>query len=310
MYHSGYEYHPYAADHPYAAAGSPPAPAYGYSFQHQQQQQQPQHTHTTYWQPTPEERRYTSPPEPSPPTYRQPSPEPSPDVSPTASRRQHELPPPSLPSSIDFSKLVESYKYILDSVKPQDLSSLPIDKLWETASYSARLLGSEIERDKENIRQRERAEAAERAQLERERAEERERERRLHEEREQRRREAAEAEAVAAAEAEREAERQRAMSMAKVAKDQLQEAEAIAAAIVAAHTDENGITKLPQVCLGCDATSTPEWRRGPMGPRTLCNACGLVYAKLMKKRTKSPKVNSKDQPSDDSSVCDEEDEHP
>ncbi|KAJ3905902.1 hypothetical protein F5879DRAFT_694627 [Lentinula edodes] len=39
-----------------------------------------------------------------------------------------------------------------------------------------------------------------------------------------------------------------------------------------------------QTCLGCGATSTPEWRRGPMGPRTLCNACGLVYAKLIKKR--------------------------
>ncbi|TFK51995.1 hypothetical protein OE88DRAFT_1734998 [Heliocybe sulcata] len=41
-----------------------------------------------------------------------------------------------------------------------------------------------------------------------------------------------------------------------------------------------------QMCLGCNATSTPEWRRGPMGPRTLCNACGLVYAKLIKKRSR------------------------
>ncbi|KAF9244127.1 hypothetical protein BU15DRAFT_59469 [Melanogaster broomeanus] len=41
-----------------------------------------------------------------------------------------------------------------------------------------------------------------------------------------------------------------------------------------------------QTCLGCSATSTPEWRRGPLGPRTLCNACGLVYAKLLKKRAR------------------------
>lgn len=43
-----------------------------------------------------------------------------------------------------------------------------------------------------------------------------------------------------------------------------------------------------QTCLGCNATSTPEWRRGPLGPRTLCNACGLVYAKLIKKRNREP----------------------
>lgn len=41
-----------------------------------------------------------------------------------------------------------------------------------------------------------------------------------------------------------------------------------------------------QTCRGCGATSTPEWRRGPLGPRTLCNACGLVYAKLLKKRAR------------------------
>ena len=70
--------------------------------------------------------------------------------------------------------------------------------------------------------------------------------------------------------------------------------------------DETLVTE-GQACLGCSATATPEWRRGPMGmfpidhshhacradgsvlltgPRTLCNACGLVYAKLV--RTLSP----------------------
>ncbi|CEH18614.1 gata-4 5 6 transcription factor [Ceraceosorus bombacis] len=41
-----------------------------------------------------------------------------------------------------------------------------------------------------------------------------------------------------------------------------------------------------QQCLGCDAIETPEWRRGPMGNRTLCNACGLLYAKQKRKKAK------------------------
>lgn len=38
------------------------------------------------------------------------------------------------------------------------------------------------------------------------------------------------------------------------------------------------------VCQACQATATPEWRKGPTGPRTLCNACGLLYAKMCRKR--------------------------
>ncbi|KAF8605817.1 hypothetical protein BDV93DRAFT_604844 [Ceratobasidium sp. AG-I] len=49
-------------------------------------------------------------------------------------------------------------------------------------------------------------------------------------------------------------------------------------------------------CASCQATSTPEWRRGPLGPRTLCNACGLVYAKLMKKRAKEDKLSPAESP--------------
>lgn len=36
-------------------------------------------------------------------------------------------------------------------------------------------------------------------------------------------------------------------------------------------------------CRHCHETVTPEWRRGPYGNRTLCNACGLFYCKLIKK---------------------------
>ncbi|KIY64848.1 hypothetical protein CYLTODRAFT_445742 [Cylindrobasidium torrendii FP15055 ss-10] len=37
-------------------------------------------------------------------------------------------------------------------------------------------------------------------------------------------------------------------------------------------------------CHSCNIKETPEWRRGPDGARTLCNACGLHYAKLMRKQ--------------------------
>ncbi|ELR16490.1 GATA zinc finger domain containing protein [Acanthamoeba castellanii str. Neff] len=36
-------------------------------------------------------------------------------------------------------------------------------------------------------------------------------------------------------------------------------------------------------CHVCGVTDTPEWRRGPDGDHTLCNACGLHYAKALKK---------------------------
>ncbi|ORY32089.1 hypothetical protein BCR39DRAFT_524114 [Naematelia encephala] len=40
----------------------------------------------------------------------------------------------------------------------------------------------------------------------------------------------------------------------------------------------------PGRCHGCGVAATPEWRRGPDGPASLCNSCGLHYAKLAKKR--------------------------
>lgn len=38
------------------------------------------------------------------------------------------------------------------------------------------------------------------------------------------------------------------------------------------------------VCRHCGTSETPEWRRGPDGARTLCNACGLYHAKMVKKQ--------------------------
>lgn len=35
-----------------------------------------------------------------------------------------------------------------------------------------------------------------------------------------------------------------------------------------------GLTKK---CTHCEITQTPQWREGPLGPKTLCNACGVRY---------------------------------
>ncbi|GJN31935.1 hypothetical protein PR202_gb20396 [Eleusine coracana subsp. coracana] len=33
-------------------------------------------------------------------------------------------------------------------------------------------------------------------------------------------------------------------------------------------------------CVECRATTTPMWRSGSTGPRSLCNACGIRYRKI------------------------------
>jgi len=44
------------------------------------------------------------------------------------------------------------------------------------------------------------------------------------------------------------------------------------------------LKKAPQyVCITCGRTDSPEWRKGPQGPKTLCNACGLRWAKKSRK---------------------------
>jgi hypothetical protein len=41
--------------------------------------------------------------------------------------------------------------------------------------------------------------------------------------------------------------------------------------------------ELPQefLCKECGTTDSPEWRKGPCGSKTLCNACGCEYLFLM-----------------------------
>ncbi|XP_065867880.1 GATA transcription factor 9-like [Euphorbia lathyris] len=38
-----------------------------------------------------------------------------------------------------------------------------------------------------------------------------------------------------------------------------------------------GADTLVRKCLHCASEKTPQWRTGPMGPKTLCNACGVRY---------------------------------
>ncbi|MCJ1409079.1 blue light receptor [Ptychographa xylographoides] len=63
-------------------------------------------------------------------------------------------------------------------------------------------------------------------------------------------------------------------------------------AIPADKEGKNGVDKKKKmkvadeyVCTDCGTLDSPEWRKGPNGPKTLCNACGLRWAKKEKKRT-------------------------
>ncbi|KAF6136295.1 hypothetical protein GIB67_042780 [Kingdonia uniflora] len=42
---------------------------------------------------------------------------------------------------------------------------------------------------------------------------------------------------------------------------------------------------LTRRCANCDTTSTPLWRNGPRGPKSLCNACGIRYKKEERRAT-------------------------
>ncbi|XP_019166505.1 PREDICTED: GATA transcription factor 11-like [Ipomoea nil] len=42
-------------------------------------------------------------------------------------------------------------------------------------------------------------------------------------------------------------------------------------------TPDQACSYLVKKCTHCEVTKTPQWREGPMGPKTLCNACGVRY---------------------------------
>ncbi|MQL95639.1 hypothetical protein Taro_028311 [Colocasia esculenta] len=51
--------------------------------------------------------------------------------------------------------------------------------------------------------------------------------------------------------------------------------------LAGADGEESAVTSSPAApvrkCMHCEITKTPQWRAGPMGPKTLCNACGVRY---------------------------------
>lgn len=45
-------------------------------------------------------------------------------------------------------------------------------------------------------------------------------------------------------------------------------------------TEEESEVKMTEgFCVNCETRSTPMWRAGPAGPKSLCNACGLRWKK-------------------------------
>ncbi|ORX56162.1 hypothetical protein DM01DRAFT_1303547 [Hesseltinella vesiculosa] len=44
-------------------------------------------------------------------------------------------------------------------------------------------------------------------------------------------------------------------------------------------------------CESCHTSQSPEWRRGPSGHRTLCNACGLRYSRSLSKKDQRPPLS-------------------
>jgi hypothetical protein len=44
---------------------------------------------------------------------------------------------------------------------------------------------------------------------------------------------------------------------------------------------EPGTGKI-KACMQCGTTRTPQWREGPYGPKTLCNACGVKRVRAIK----------------------------
>lgn len=70
------------------------------------------------------------------------------------------------------------------------------------------------------------------------------------------------------------------MMMPKQASGEPKKKKKIKVPLPLAPSDGNNIQNGSQPvrkCMHCEITKTPQWRAGPMGPKTLCNACGVRY---------------------------------
>ncbi|KHN29722.1 Putative GATA transcription factor 22, partial [Glycine soja] len=60
---------------------------------------------------------------------------------------------------------------------------------------------------------------------------------------------------------------------------------------------KKALNNITRVCADCNTTSTPLWRSGPNGPKSLCNACGIRQRKARRAMAEAvngfaPSVNS------------------
>ncbi|KZV27851.1 GATA transcription factor 18-like [Dorcoceras hygrometricum] len=56
--------------------------------------------------------------------------------------------------------------------------------------------------------------------------------------------------------------------------------------------NSGGDPLLARRCANCDTTSTPLWRNGPRGPKSLCNACGIRFKKEERRATAAAATSS------------------
>ncbi|KAF9904825.1 hypothetical protein BX616_001165 [Lobosporangium transversale] len=68
--------------------------------------------------------------------------------------------------------------------------------------------------------------------------------------------------------------------------------------------DEATVSPHQLRCTSCNSVKTPEWRKGPLGPRTLCNACGLIWGKMSRSKAALAKNKLEAASKADSSITD------